>query len=178
MDSINQQQPEENRKDMRGAEAIDKLKELAEKAGTCFFCTDIRTGKPFAARPMAIQEVDDSGTIFFLSADDSDTNAHIAQNDHVQLLFQGNQHSDMMSIYGRATISKDKGKIAGLWKPIFKTWFTEGENDPRITVIGVSLEEGYYWDTKHGNLVAFAKQLAGALTGQTLDDSIEGHLRK
>jgi hypothetical protein len=36
--------------------------------------------------------------------------------------------------------------------------------------------EGYYWDTKHGKLVAFAKQIAGAVMGKTLDDSIEGKL--
>jgi len=38
-------------------------------------------------------------------------------------------------------------------------------------------EEGYYWDTKHGQVVAFAKQVAGAMMGKTLDDSIEGTLK-
>ena len=27
-------------------------------------------------------------------------------------------------------------------------WFTEGVRDPRITVIKVTPEDGYYWDTK------------------------------
>lgn len=37
MNSINQNQPEENRADLNGAEAIAKIKELVEKAETCFF---------------------------------------------------------------------------------------------------------------------------------------------
>ena len=39
MDSINQAQPEENRRDLNGADAVKKIKELVDKAQTCFFCT-------------------------------------------------------------------------------------------------------------------------------------------
>lgn len=48
--------------------------------------------------------------------------------------------------------------------------------DPRITVIEVTPTAGYYWDNKHGNVVAGAKMLVGAALGKTLDDSIEGRL--
>ncbi|WEK36315.1 MAG: pyridoxamine 5'-phosphate oxidase family protein [Candidatus Pseudobacter hemicellulosilyticus] len=177
MDSINLQQPETNRKDLQGSEAAEKIKELIKKAKNCFFCTRIRTGEAFSPRPMAIQKVDDDGTCWFLSADDSDKNEHIQQDPAVQLLFQGATHSDFATLYGQASISRDKAIIKELWEPIVKTWFTEGVDDPRITVIRFTPEEGYYWDTKHGQLIAFMKQLAGALTGKTLDDSIEGKLK-
>ncbi|MEJ7604655.1 MAG: pyridoxamine 5'-phosphate oxidase family protein, partial [Kofleriaceae bacterium] len=64
-----------------------------------------------------------------------------------------------------------------LWSPLLKTWFTEGLDDPRITLIRVRPTEGYYWDTKHNRFVVFAKMVAGAITGKTLDDSIEGTLK-
>ena len=38
-DSINRDQPEENRRDLRAGAAVEKIKELAEGAKTCFFCT-------------------------------------------------------------------------------------------------------------------------------------------
>ena len=56
------------------------------------------------------------------------------------------------------------------------TWFTEGKDDPRITVIKVTPTDGYYWDTKHGAAIAGAKMLVGAAIGKTLDDSVEGRL--
>jgi len=177
MDSINQQQPEENTKHLRSQEATNKIKELAEKAQSCFFCTNIQSGKPFATRPMAPQKIDEEGNLWFLSADDSHKNMELSTDPTVQLLFQGSHHSDFMTLYGKATISKDKEKIKELWEPLIKTWFTEGQDDPRITVIKVTPEEGYYWDTKHATIIAFAKQVVGAMTGQTLDDSIEGKLK-
>lgn len=177
MDSINKQQPEENRKSLFGAEAADKIKELAKQASSCFFCSNIQTGKPFSTRPMSPQKIDDKGDLWFLSPIDSDKNEEIKKDPYVQLLFQGGKYSDFLTLYGKATLSRDKDKIKELWDPSIKTWFTEGEDDPRITVIQVTPEDGYYWDTKHGTLVAFAKQMVGAAIGQTLDDSIEGKLK-
>jgi general stress protein 26 len=70
----------------------------------------------------------------------------------------------------------NKATIKALWKPILRTWFTEGEDDPRITVIAVTPASGYYWDNKHGDMVAGVKMAVGAAIGKTLDDSIEGTL--
>lgn len=177
MDSINQQQPEENTQHLQGQDAAEKIKELAEKVQSCFFCTDIKSGKPFATRPMSPQKVDEQGNIWFLSADDSYKNDELEKDPSVQLLFQGSHHSDFMSLYGKATISRDKEKIKELWEPLVKTWFTGGQDDPRITVIKVEPEDGYYWDTKHNIMVAFVKQAIGAAIGKTLDDSLQGNLK-
>ena len=176
MDSINQQQPEENHKDLAGTEAGKKIKELVDKANTCYFCTKITTGEPLTTRPMSVQKVDEAGNMWFLSANDSHKNAEIQTDNRVHLLFQGSAHADFLSVYGVATISKDKALIKELWEPLLKTWFTEGIDDPRITAIKVETQEGYYWDNKHGNAVAFAKMAVGAVLGKTLDDSLEGTL--
>ncbi|TDE12124.1 pyridoxamine 5'-phosphate oxidase family protein [Dyadobacter psychrotolerans] len=176
MDSINQQQEEKNHEDLFGPDAGKKIKEMAKSANTCHFCTRITTGKPLTVRPMSIQKVDDDGVFWFLSAEDSNKNVDIQSDPNVQLLFQGSQYSDFLSIYGTAKILKDRQIIKELWEPILKTWFTEGIDDPRITIIKVEAKEGYYWDNKHGNAVAFAKTLVGAVLGKTMDDSIEGNL--
>ena len=176
MDSINQQQPEHNREDLFDTDAGEKIRELAEKSKSCYFCTAIQTGKPLKVRPMSIEKVDALGNFYFLSAEDSFKNKEIQADNRVQLLFQGSAHSGFLSVYGMATISKDKELIEELWEPLAKTWFTEGVDDPRITVIKVEAMEGYYWDNKHGNAIAFMKMAAGALMGKTFDDSIEGRL--
>ena len=177
MDSINKNQPEQNRKDLSGEEAIAKIKTLVEKAQTCFFCTSTVSSGSSGTRPMSVQQVDDTGGLWFLSADDSHKNDELTSNPGVTLYFQGSAHSDFLVLNGVATISRDKAKIKELWEPVVKTWFTEGVDDPRITVIQVKPSDGYYWDTKHGTAIAGIKMLIGAAIGKTLDDSIEGTLR-
>lgn len=176
MNSINQIQPEENMQPLEGTEGVEKLKELAKKAETCFFCTAIKSGLPISARPMSVQKVDDEGNFWFLTAKDSHTNQEINEEPLVQLLFQASAHSGFLSVYGIAEISDDKAKIDELWEPIAKVWFTGGKDDPRISVVKVAPTQAYYWDNKHGNIIAFAKMVTGMVTGKTLDDSVEGKI--
>ena len=176
MNSIDKNQPERNEENLKAEDAINKIKEIVKSAPNCFFCTGISSGASDGARPMNVREIDDQGNLWFLSADDSHKNKELTADHSVKLYFQGSEHSDFLQLNGEATILRDKAKIQELWEPIIKTWFTEGVDDPRITVIKVTPYDGYYWDTKHGNAIAGIKMLFGAMIGKTLDDSIHGRL--
>ncbi len=176
MDSINTQQDEKNHEDLSGEKAILKLKELVNKASTCFFCTHLKENN-FETRPMSVLKTDEAGNLWFLSATDSFKNQEIENDHQVKLLFQGDPHSDFLSLTGKAYISKDKNMIEELWNPMFKSWFTEGKDDARISVIKVVVQEGYYWDTKHALPIAFLKRIIGSVIGKTMDDSIEGNIK-
>src|ERR1044072_4601856 len=116
MDSINRNQPEENREDLRGPKAIEKVKELVKKAEIFFVCAGTRRAASTGARPMSVQQVDDAGNLWFLSADDSHKNAELERDPAVTLYFQGSTHSDFLVLHGRSTLSRDKAKIEELWE--------------------------------------------------------------
>src|SRR5690242_17884752 len=122
MDSINRNQPEQNRADLQGPDAVKQIKAIVKKASTCFFQTDVAFGDSGGVRPMSVQRADDDGTIWFLSAFDSHKNAELSQDPAVTLYFQGSAHSDFLVLRGTATISQDKTMIRELWEPILKTW--------------------------------------------------------
>lgn len=152
------------------------MKELAEAVDICMFCTQL--GKaPFEARPMSTQQVDDDGSIWFLSNAESNKNFDISQDDQVQLLYADRNSSEYLSIYGRADVLRDKQKLDEVWSNMAKAWFTEGKNDPHVTLIRVRPEQAYYWDTKHGRVVSMLKIVTAMVTGKSMDDSIEGKLR-
>lgn len=176
MDSINRQQPEQNRQDLQAADAVARIREVVDKNASCFFCTASHLGDAIAARPMSVQQADERGHLWFLSASDSHKNAEIAADPAVTLYFQASKHSDFLHLRGRASLSTDKAKIKALWSAPLKTWFTGGIDDPRITVIEFAPTDGYYWDNQHGDAVAGLKILIGAAIGKTLDDSIEGRI--
>ncbi|UVW27768.1 pyridoxamine 5'-phosphate oxidase family protein [Massilia sp. H6] len=176
MDSINRNQTENNRLDLTGSAAVDRLKEMVDEAKSCFFITQDGIGPNRGVRPMSVREVDDAGQLWFLSASDSHKNAELAANPAVKLTFQKSAHAGFLELDGYAEVVLDRARIKALWHFMLKTWFTEGEDDPRITAIRVMPRQGYYWDNKHGDAVAGAKIVVGAVLGKTMDDSIEGTL--
>ncbi len=177
MDSINKNQPEENHRNLSGADAMQRIQEISEDAGSCFFCTSAPMGETQGIRPMSVEKADDAGNLWFLSASDSHKNSEIAADPRVRIFLQSSKHSGFLTLEGTATVSRDPARIEELWSPIMKTWFTEGKHDARITVIKVTPSTGYYWDNKHGELIAATKMMIGAAIGKTLDDSIEGKLQ-
>jgi general stress protein 26 len=63
-----------------------------------------------------------------------------------------------------------------MWSSIAKAWFTEGKDDPAISLVKVTPEEGYYWDTKNNKMISLIKIAAAVVTGKTMDGGIEGKL--
>ena len=164
-------------KNLRNSEAIEKIKELAMAANICIFVTNL-TELPLSARPMATQEVDEEGNIWFLSKNDSDKNLHIAVDNRVQLFYSNGSNYEYLSIYGTGEILDDRAKIEELWTPIVKAWFKEGQNDPSISLIKVKPSDAYYWDTKNNKMISLIKIAISALTGFTKDDGgVEGTLK-
>jgi general stress protein 26 len=162
-------------KNLGSTEAVKKIMDLGEDIKTCMFCS-FGAGR-LKSRPMSAQQIDEDGNIWFLSDKNSDKNREIKIDNKVDLIFNGG-NDKFLSIHGTAEISFDKEKIKELWQPIVKIWFKQGVDDPNISVIKVSYVDGYYWDTKHGKMLAMAKMAYSLMSGKTMDDGIEGSLKK
>ncbi len=167
------QQP---RQDLSGDDARSKIHELGKDVRTCMFGSQTEeAGVDF--RPMAIQAVEEDGSVWFLSSSNSDKNAHLARDDRVVLTFQDDGASKYMYLSGRADIHADKATIDKYWTAFANNWF-DGQDDPRVTVIRFRPMAGHYWETDSGKIVAMAKMMIGAVTGGAIknDGGVDGEL--
>lgn len=164
-----------NTEDLRSSEAIEKVKKLIERANVCMFTTKLTT-VPLSSRPMSTLKVDDNGLIWFFSKVDSDKNRDIKLDDRIQLFYAHPDSSEYLTIYGRAEIVVDKQTISDLWNPLAKVWF-DGKEDPTLTVLKITPEDGHYWDTKNNKMIRLLKLAVGAIIGKPLDDGQEGNIR-
>lgn len=164
-------------KNLSSTEAIEKLKELATKdGGICMFVTSLNK-RPQSARPMGSQDVDEEGNIWFFSQKSSDKNDEIKGSPEVQLYYANHSSYEYLSVYGEAEIVYDKALIEKYWNSIAKAWFTQGKDDPEVSLIKVKPLDAYYWDTKTNKLVSLVKIAAAAISGKKMDDGgVEGNI--
>jgi general stress protein 26 len=163
-------------KNLSRQEGIEKMKELAESAKICHFVTALDK-KPLNSRPMSTQEVDEDGNFWFLSRESSHKNREIEEDPEVQLFYSNTGSAEFLTVFGYAEIITDRKKVEELWHPIVRTWFTEGKDDPEVSIIKVNPADAYYWDTKNNKLVSLIKIVTGAAAGKTMDDGIEGEIK-
>ncbi|MBL7857816.1 MAG: pyridoxamine 5'-phosphate oxidase family protein [Cyclobacteriaceae bacterium] len=163
-------------KNLIDEKGLKKLKELIDSASMCHFVTAL-DHKPLSSRPMSTQEVDEEGNIWFFSPKSSQKNQDIEMSSEVQLFYSQSGASEFLTVYGHAEILVDHNRIERLWNPLLKAWFSEGQDDPDLTLIKVTPQDAYYWDTKNNRVIQLVKLMAGALLGKPMDDGIEGRIK-
>jgi general stress protein 26 len=166
-----------SKENLFNAEAIEKLKELSEKAKTCMFITNLSDKSPHNSRPMGLQECDAEGNLWFISNKESGKNIQIQEDNDVQLYFMNNSDYEYLSITGKAYIYEDKATIEDKWSAVANAWF-DGKDDPNVSIIRVTPVAVYYWDTKYGKFVSLIHFVSAVLVGKNTDnsDGIEGKI--
>ena len=142
-----------------------KLREEIKDIRTTMMTTQREDGN-FHTRPMATHAVDEDGTMWFFSYEDSNKVREIRQNDRVALGFSDTGAETYVALSGTAEVVKDKQKIDELWQEFLKTWFPNGKDDPNITLLKVTAHSGEYWDRPGGKMMRLFEMAKGALTGQ------------
>ena len=166
----------EDKTNLTAQEGVEKLKDLVDDIKICLFCTHLKTNYGSTARPMAAQEVDDEGNLWFFSGLDSDKNREIKQDKHVQLFFSDPNKSSYLVVNGEAQEVIDHDKFEKYWSPLVKIWFKEGKDDPNLSLIKVVPQSSYYWDVDGNRMINFLKMIASVATGTNLVNSEQGSI--
>jgi general stress protein 26 len=163
-------------KNLMNENAIIKMRELARKARSGFFQTDL-TDFPCKGRPMTVLEIDDEGRLWFISQASSNKNEEIRNDNHVEIVFARPDSAEFLCVFGTAEILYDRKKIDQLWDPFLRTWFPKGKDDSDVSLICVKPIQAHYWDIKHNKAVALLKSKIAELVGIAADNGVEGALR-
>lgn len=127
------------------------------------------------SRPMATQDTDFNGTLWFFTRDESPKVDAIANDSHVNLSYADPDGNRYVSICGTASIVRDREKMRELWTPSVKAWFPEGLEDPQLALIKVDVVSAQYWDFASKSLVQLAGFVKSVLTGQPLKTDQNKH---
>ena len=139
---------------------VHKVAELASGITFAMLTTVDETGA-FVSRPMAQQDTDFDGNLWFLSSRNSRKVSQIAANPRVGVALTS--RDVWISVNGTAEVLEDSAKAAELWSPQMEGWFPQGPDDPSVVVVKVTGETAEYWDTP-GGLVASALSLVKVKT--------------
>jgi general stress protein 26 len=155
---------------LQGAEALKKMKELADSVGICMLTTTDSNGE-MAARPMGTQQIDEDGTYWFFTLDTS-FGAQSADGDAVLLAYASPAKNSYLTVNGLATLVHDKAKMKELWKDILKAWFPQGLETPDIALLRVKPIAAHYWDSDASRMRILAQWAVAKVTGKY--ESMEG----
>ena len=144
-------------------ESVTRIGELIKDIRIAMLTTIAPDGS-LHSRPMATQNTPFNGEVVFLTREDSGKVDEIKDDAEVNLCYS-DAKSSYVTMSGRASLSNDRALIAALWNPSYKAWFPEGQEDSRIRVLRIRVDQAEYWDAPASALVRNVQILARAATG-------------
>jgi len=119
-------------------------------------------------RPMSIGEVEDNGTVWFLTDHQSGKAAEVARDTRALVSFADSDKYVVMT--GELALVHDGAKANAIWKEPFRVWF-KGPDDPTLALLRFEPEEGEYWNNAGVQGIKQAFRAARAyLQGEQLKD--------
>jgi general stress protein 26 len=150
------------------AEKRDHLKKLLGDFDTAMLVTRSADGG-MRARPLAIADKRDDGTLYFATSAGSPKVDEIDADAHVNVTMQDGRR--FVSLSGVARLVRDRGLVERLWSEGWKVWFPQGKDDPSLRLLVVEPTEAAYWDNSGLHGLKYMFEAAKAYVSGTLPSS-------
>lgn len=146
-------------------EGIEKVKALAKAIRIAMLTTVSEDGQ-LRSRPMALNDIEEDGTMWFFTGKDSEKVEEIEEYAKVNVNFADNDDNDYLSVAGKAELVLDKAIIKDKFNRMTKAWFPEGTESDNISLLRVTPNSAEYWDGGDNKMVQLFHLGKALLTGK------------
>jgi general stress protein 26 len=147
-------------------DAIRKVAELLKDQRLGFLTTTMPDGR-LTSRPMALQEVEFDGDLWFFAEQDAPWLTHIASSPQVNV--GAGSGGSWISLTGTAEITADVAKKKELWNKGVEAWLPQGPEDPSVVLVKVHGDTAEYWDSPGNRLATALSFVKAKATGAQPD---------
>lgn len=152
-------------------EQHQKVAEIIKSARVAMMTQVDSTGR-LVSHPMATQDVDFDGTVWFIAERSSDKVRDLTSNPQVNLAYSGN--GAWVSLSGTARVVDDRARLEELWGTFTDTWMEGGPDNPENVLIEVTGDTAEYWDAPGGSkVIQLANLVRSAVKGERLEGDNE-----
>lgn len=145
------------------ADDIKRVADLIAGFNFCMLTTRDAEGH-LISRPMAVQQVEFDGDLWFVSDRDSRKVAQISDTPGVNASFADN--SSWVSVYGTAAVVQDSAKAEELWNEALKAWFPDGPHSPGVVLIKLHADSAEFWDNPGGRVSTILSYAKARVVGE------------
>ncbi len=148
------------------AETTDETRKVAEllKGERIAMLTTTDVDGTFFSRPMAMQEVEFDGDLWFFASRSSRKVTHVQANPQVNVATAGSD--SWVSLTGHAVVVDDLAKKKSLWNTVVEAWFPDGPEDPDVVLLRVDAASAEYWDSPGGRIASVISFAKAKVTGE------------
>ena len=147
---------------MADDDGVRKVAEIIKDIRICMLTTVDDDGH-LVARPMAVQQVEFDGDVWFVSGGDTRKVEQIEHGARVNVAFAS--RDAWLSVAGNAELVHDEAKARELWNPALEAWFPDGPTTAGLTLVKIHADTAEYWDSPGGRVSTLLSYAKAKVTG-------------
>lgn len=147
-----------------------KVRKLIEESRFAMLTTIDEDGR-LVSKPMATQDVEFDGDVYFIAERSSHKVHNIERDPRVNVAYSGS--SAWVSVSGDAEVVNDEQKLAELWNTFTDAWLEGGPDNPENVLIKVTAASAEYWDTPNSKVVQVVNLVKAKVTGERFEGDNE-----
>lgn len=152
------------------SQLVDNIKDIR-----IAMMTTVEADGSLHTRPMYTHEPEADGTLWFFTQYDSSKISEVQHDRHLSLGYAKPEDNLYVAISGTATVVTDRAKIKELWSEALRGWFPNGQDDPNIALLKVSIHTGEYWNSPNSVLLRAYAYAKAVVTGKPHQPGPEEH---
>lgn len=148
---------------------LDGLRERVDGVSTVMVTTVDERGT-LSSRPITVQEIDDSGDVWFVVDRRADWVRDGVDAVNVALVDDG---ATWVSVAGRGVLVDDADRLERFWDPVLDAWFPDGPQTDGVVVMHVQADRWEYW-TAPNQIARLVESAKGTVTDTPPDPGDSG----
>ncbi len=145
---------------------VAKLAQLLKKFRIAMLTTVDGEGT-LISRPMAVQEAEFDGDLWFFAERSSRQVTQLEHNANANVALSSNDA--WVSVSGRIEVVEDTSKAKQLWNSAVEAWFPNGPEDPEVVLLQLHADGAEYWDSPGSRVTTLLSYAKSRLTGHRPD---------
>jgi general stress protein 26 len=133
--------------------------------------TTIDEDERLVSKPMATQDVEFDGDVYFIAERSSHKVRNIQRDPRVNVAYSDS--SAWVSLSGNAEVVDDQAKLSELWNTFTDAWLEGGPDNPENVLIKVTGGSAEYWDTPNSKVVQVVNLVKAKVTGERFEGDNE-----
>lgn len=148
----------------------EKVHDLIKKTRLAMLTSSDADGR-LVSKPMATQDVEFDGDVYFIAERDSEKVRNITARPQVNVAYAGS--SSWVSLSGTATVVDDRAKLEELWNTFTDAWMEGGPENPNNVLIKVDASSAEYWDSPGSKVTQVLNLVKAKVTGERFEGDNE-----
>jgi general stress protein 26 len=146
---------------MSDAQDISKVTDIINDS-RIGMVTTINGDGALVSRPLAVQDVQDDGDMWFFTSADTSQVAHVKANPAVNVSF--GKGAEWVSVAGTAAVVTDRQQIRDRWNQAVEAWFPDGPETPEAVLLHVDSDSAEYWTSPGGTAATVLQWMKSKVT--------------